>query len=101
MYSYCGAPAKAQAMVRRLLTDMYTNDPDGVIGNDDCGQMSAWFILPAFGFSPFDPVSAIYVFGAPLFDVAEVTVAERMTLTLRDDTNGPQRPNLPSSTWNS
>src|SRR3546814_699595 len=74
MYAYCGAPAKAQAMVRRLLTEMYKNDPDGVIGNDDCGQMSAWFILSALGFYPVDPVSAIYVFGSPLFDVAEVTV---------------------------
>src|SRR3546814_11457281 len=67
MYAYCGAPAKAQAMVRRLLTDMYKNDPDGVIGNDDCGQMSAWFILSALGFSPFVPVGETSVFGSSVF----------------------------------
>src|SRR3546814_19379614 len=69
MYAYCGAPHKTQAMVRRLLTEMYKADPDGVIGNDDCGQMRAWFILPALGFYPVDPVSAISVFGAHLFAV--------------------------------
>src|SRR3546814_5289927 len=100
MYAYCGAPAKAQAMVRRLLTDMYKNDPDGVIGNDDCGQMSAWFILSALGFYPFDPVSAIYVFGSPLFDVAEVTVGAGKTLTVRAEGNGPDRPYVQSVTWN-
>ena len=53
-------------------TEMYKAEPDGVIGNDDCGQMSAWFVLSALGFYPVDPVSAVYVFGSPLFDRAEV-----------------------------
>src|SRR3546814_5273792 len=87
-------------MVRRLLTEMYKNDPDGVIGNDDCGQMSAWFILSALGFYPVDPVSAIYVFGSPLFDVAEVTVGAGKTLTVRAEGNGPDRPYVQSVTWN-
>ena len=100
MYAYCGAPAKAQAMVRRLLGEMYKNDPDGVIGNDDCGQMSAWFILSALGFYPVDPVSAVYVFGSPLFDVAEVTVGAGNTLTVRAEGNGPDRPYIQSVSWN-
>ena len=57
-------------------TEMYKAEPDGVIGNDDCGQMSAWFVLSALGFYPVDPVSAIYVFGSPLFDTAEVEVGK-------------------------
>src|SRR3546814_5245800 len=62
--------------------------------------MSALFILSALGFYPFDPVSAIYVFGSPLFDVAEVTVGAGKTLTVRAEGNGPDRPYVQSVTWN-
>jgi predicted alpha-1,2-mannosidase len=99
LYAYCGAPWKTQAMVRRLLTEMYKADPDGVIGNDDCGQMSAWFVLSALGFYPVDPVSAIYVFGSPLFDVAEVDVGNSRTLTVRANGNAPDRPYIQSVRW--
>jgi predicted alpha-1,2-mannosidase len=99
LYAYCGAPWKTQAMVRRLLTEMYKADPDGVIGNDDCGQMSAWFVLSALGFYPVDPVSAIYVFGSPLFDVAEVDVGNGRTLIVRANGNGPDRPYIQSVRW--
>ena len=100
LYAYCGAPHKSQAMVRRLLAEMYKNDPDGVIGNDDCGQMSAWFILSALGFYPVDPVSAVYVFGSPLFDLAEVKVGEGKTLTVRAENNAPDRSYVQSVRWN-
>ncbi|WNO55169.1 GH92 family glycosyl hydrolase [Stakelama saccharophila] len=100
MYAYCGAPHKTQAMIRRLLTEMYKNDPDGVIGNDDCGQMSAWFILSALGFYPVDPVSAVYVFGSPLFDRAEMDVGGGRTLTVRAEGNAPDRPYVQSVRWN-
>jgi len=100
MYAYCGAPHKTQAMVRRLLTEMYKDDPDGVIGNDDCGQMSAWFILSALGFYPVDPVSAVYVLGSPLFDVAEVDMGQGRTLTVRANGNAPDHPYIQSVTWN-
>jgi predicted alpha-1,2-mannosidase len=99
LYAYCGAPWKTQAMVRRLLTEMYKADPDGVIGNDDCGQMSAWFVLSALGFYPVDPVSAIYVFGSPLFDLAKVDVCNGRTLTVRANGNGPDRPYIQSVRW--
>ena len=100
LYAFCGAPWKTQAMVRRLLTEMYKDDPDGVIGNDDCGQMSAWFILSALGFYPVDPVSAIYVFGSPLFHTAEVRVGRGKTLTVRATGNAPDRPYVQSVRWN-
>ncbi|MAW98224.1 MAG: alpha-mannosidase [Sphingomonas sp.] len=100
MYAYCGAPWKTQAMVRRLLTEMYKADPDGVIGNDDCGQMSAWFILSALGFYPVDPVSAVYVFGSPLFDVAELDVGEGRKLTVRANGNAADAPYVQSVRWN-
>ncbi len=100
MYAYCGAAWKTQAMVRRLLTEMYKDDPDGIIGNDDCGQMSAWFVLSALGLYPVDPVSANYVLGGPLFDRAEMRVGAGKTLVVEARGNGPDRPYVQSVTWN-
>ncbi|MBB3910561.1 GH92 family glycosyl hydrolase [Sphingomonas desiccabilis] len=100
LYAFAGAPWKTQAMVRRLLTEMYKDDPDGVIGNDDCGQMSAWFVFSALGFYPVDPVSALYVFGSPLFDEAEVSVGEGRTLRVRATGNAPGNPYVQSVRWN-
>ena len=50
LYTYAGAPYKTQARVREILPKLYTNKPDGLCGNDDCGQMSAWFVLGALGY---------------------------------------------------
>lgn len=100
MYAYCGAAWKTQAMVRRLLTEMYKDDPDGIIGNDDCGQMSAWFVLSALGLYPVDPVSANYVIGSPLFDRAEMQVGAGKTLVVEARGNAADRPYVQSVTWN-
>ncbi len=100
MYAYCGAAWKTQAMVRRLLTEMYKDDPDGIIGNDDCGQMSAWFVLSALGLYPVDPVSANYVLGSPLFDRAEMRVGGGRTLVVEARGNAADRPYVQSVTWN-
>jgi predicted alpha-1,2-mannosidase len=96
LYAFAGAPWKTQAMVRRLLTEMYKAAPDGVIGNDDCGQMSAWFVLSSLGFYPVDPVSGVYVFGSPLFDAAEVRLGGGKTLKVRAIGNAPDRPYVQS-----
>jgi predicted alpha-1,2-mannosidase len=100
LYAYAGAPAKTQAMVRRLCVEMYKNDPDGEIGNDDCGQMSAWFVFSALGFYPVDPVSALYVFGSPLFDRVEVALGGGKALRVIANGNGPDRPYIQSVRWN-
>lgn len=100
LYAYVGAPWKTQRMVRRLLTEMYKNAPDGIIGNDDCGQMSAWFLFSALGFYPVDPVSGAYVFGGPLFDRAQVAMGGGRTLTVEAKGNGPDAPYIQSVTWN-
>ncbi|MFC6646513.1 GH92 family glycosyl hydrolase [Granulicella cerasi] len=72
LYVYAGQPHKTQALVKKLLATMYASRPDGLQGNDDVGQMSAWYILSALGFYPVDPVSGNYILGAPLFDRATV-----------------------------
>jgi predicted alpha-1,2-mannosidase len=100
LYAYTGAPWKTQAMVRRLLTEMYKDDPDGVIGNDDCGQMSAWFVMSALGFYPVDPVEAAYVFGSPLFERAEVKLGGTRKLVVEAPGNRPDTPYVAAVTWN-
>lgn len=100
LYAYVGAPWKTQAMVRRLCAEMYRNDPDGIIGNDDCGQMSAWFIFSALGFYPVDPVEAAYVFGSPLFERAELRLGEGRTLIIDAPGNRPDTPYVAAVAWN-
>ncbi|EGF93475.1 alpha-1,2-mannosidase family protein [Asticcacaulis biprosthecium C19] len=78
LYAYAGVAWKTQAMVRKILREQYRDGPDGMSGNEDCGQMSAWYIMSALGFYPVDPVSGIYVFGSPLFPVAEIRVGENV-----------------------
>ena len=100
LYSYVGAPWKTQAMVRRLCVEMYKNDPDGIIGNDDCGQMSAWFVLSSLGFYPVDPVEAVYVFGSPLFERAEMQLGKGRKLVVEAPGNRPDTPYVAAVTWN-
>jgi predicted alpha-1,2-mannosidase len=82
LYVYAGAPHKTQARVRSLLETMYADKADGMQGNEDVGQMSAWYILSALGFYPVDPVSGNYVLGAPLFEHAAVELDEGRRLEL-------------------
>lgn len=67
LYDFAGQPWKTQARVREIARDAYSNTPNGVLGNEDCGQMSAWYIFTAMGFYPLNPASAEYVIGSPLF----------------------------------
>lgn len=68
LYNYAGQAWKTQARVRKVAAFLYTNTPGGICGNDDCGQISAWYVWAALGFYPVDPASGIYVMGSPLFD---------------------------------
>ena len=76
-YYYANEPAKAQATVRSLLLDNYWNSPVGISGNDDCGQMSAWYIFNALGFYPMNPASAEYVVSSPIFDQVELHLPQK------------------------
>jgi len=67
LYDYGGQPWKTQARVRALAGEAYSNTPTGILGNEDCGQMSAWYIFTAMGFYPVNPASAEYMIGSPLF----------------------------------
>jgi predicted alpha-1,2-mannosidase len=73
LYNYAGEPWKTQERVREICSTLYTEKPDGLCGNEDCGQMSAWFVLSAAGFYPVCPGDGNYIIGTPLFD--EVTIS--------------------------
>lgn len=77
LYNYAGQPQKTQTRVRQILSTLYSNAPDGLSGNEDCGQMSAWFIFSAMGFYPVTPGSDIYAIGSPLFDEVELKIGEK------------------------
>ena len=66
LYNYSGQPWKTQFYVHKILTELYDNTVTGLSGNEDCGQMSAWYIFSAMGFYPVNPASGLYVFGSPL-----------------------------------
>ncbi|MBO7279269.1 MAG: GH92 family glycosyl hydrolase [Bacteroidales bacterium] len=68
LYTFAGQPWKTQARVREILTTLYDSSPDGLCGNEDCGQMSAWYVFSAMGFYPVTPGYNQFVLGAPLFD---------------------------------
>jgi len=72
LYNYAGQPWKTQARVRQVANTLYNNSNAGLCGNDDCGQMSAWYVFTALGFYPVDPSSGIYVIGSPLVEKAAV-----------------------------
>jgi predicted alpha-1,2-mannosidase len=67
LYNYAGQPWKTQRRVRQIMDEFYTPEPDGLIGNEDCGQMSAWYVLSAAGFYPVTPGQPSYAIGTPLF----------------------------------
>lgn len=68
LYNYIGEPYKTQFYVHKILTELYRDTPDGLCGNEDCGQMSAWYVFSAMGFYPVNPVEKKYQLGAPLFE---------------------------------
>ena len=68
LYNYAGAPRKTQALVDHILRTLYHNDPNGLSGNEDVGQMSAWYALSAMGFYSFCPGRPVYEIGRPMFD---------------------------------
>jgi len=76
LYDYCGAPWKAQKQARLAMQKYYHNKPAGLNGNDDCGQMSAWYIFSSLGFYPVTPGADLYAMGSPLWEEAVVKIGK-------------------------
>lgn len=83
LYNYAGQPWKTQKLVRQINDEFYKNAPDGLIGNEDCGQMSAWFILSSMGFYQVNPSIPDYDLGTPLFKEAKIKLENGKTFTLK------------------
>ena len=82
LYNFVNKPHKTQEKVRQILTELYTNSPDGISGNEDCGQMSAWYIFSSLGFYPVTPGSNQYIIGSPLFAKASINLENGKSFTV-------------------
>ena len=82
LYNYAGAPRKTQYWIRHIMDTKYLPAPDGLSGNDDCGQMSAWYIFSALGFYPVAPGSDRYDLGSPLVKEAVMTLENGKSFTV-------------------
>lgn len=83
MYNFIGKHWKTQEKIRRLLDEMYSTQPDGLIGNEDCGQMSSWYVLSALGFYPVTPGSQDYIIGSPNVKSASIHLENGKTFKIR------------------
>ena len=82
LYNYVGKPHKTQKIVRQILDEQYTHLPDGLSGNEDCGQMSAWYVLSAMGFYSVTPGLDYYTIGTPLFEKATLNLENGSAFTI-------------------
>lgn len=92
LYALAGRPDKTQALVRQIMRTLYQPVPDGLAGNEDAGQMSAWYLFSALGFYPVDPVSGDYVLGSPLVRQATLTLGNGKVLKIIANNQKEQHP---------
>jgi predicted alpha-1,2-mannosidase len=100
LYNYAGAPWKTAERVRDIIRRMYKTGPEGLPGNEDCGQMSAWYLLSALGFYPVDPVSGNYVIGSPMFSRATIDLGNGRLLSIEAHNVSPENLYIQSATLN-
>ncbi len=89
LFNYLGAPLQTQEFIHHINNEFYKNTPDGLIGNEDCGQMSAWFIFSAMGFYPVLPGSGEYVLGTPLFDEVKINLENGKQFIIKGTRKSP------------
>jgi predicted alpha-1,2-mannosidase len=97
LYNYAGRYDKTQSIVRRIIESQYNNQPDGLAGNEDCGQMSAWYILSAMGFYPVNPASGRYDLGIPIVKKVTINLPDGKKLTIKNELNNSK--SLVESIW--
>lgn len=90
LYAYAGQQWKTARLVRHIMREFYTDKPDGIIGNEDCGQMSAWYIFSSLGFYPVLTASGEYIIGSPLFDKATIHLENGNHFTIESVDNFPE-----------
>ena len=100
LYAYAGQPWKTAEKVRFIMDKFYTDKTDGIIGNEDVGQMSSWYILSSLGFYQVNPAGGTYIFGSPLFNEATVQLAVGKKLHIVAQNNSPQNIYIQNASFN-
>ena len=85
LYNYVGKPWKAQKVLAQIMNELYHDQPDGLSGNEDCGQMSAWYVLSSLGFYPVTPGSNDYIIGTPVFEEVNFKLPNGKTLNIKSE----------------
>ena len=101
LYNYIGQPWKGQKLIRQVLDELYKNDKDGLSGNEDVGQMSAWYVISALGLYQVEPAGGKFVFGSPRFDEASIDLPGGKKFTVKALNNdNPKNVYVQSVRWN-
>jgi predicted alpha-1,2-mannosidase len=100
MYNYTRTPWKSQRIVRKILNEEYSDGPGGMGGNDDAGQMSAWYVFAAMGFYPLDPVSGNYLMVSPLFDSIKIKLPGNKIFEIICHKKNPRDQYIKEVKWN-
>jgi predicted alpha-1,2-mannosidase len=100
LYDYSGEPWKTQAKVREIAASEYANLPSGIDGDDDCGQMSAWYLFTALGFYPVNPASGDYMIGSPLFTKMTLRLSNGKLFTVTAENNSSKNIYIQSASLN-
>ncbi|WP_298285707.1 GH92 family glycosyl hydrolase [uncultured Lutibacter sp.] len=90
LYNYIEKPWKTQELVREILETQYKNEPNGHCGNEDCGQMSSWYVFSALGFYPVNPAQGVYAFGSPIVDAATLNLENGKKFTVETINNSSE-----------
>ncbi|UMB62223.1 GH92 family glycosyl hydrolase [Lutibacter sp. A80] len=100
MYNYANKPWKTQYWVREILKTQYNTTPDGLSGNEDCGQMSAWYVFSSMGLYPYSPASGEYQIGSPLFKSSTIKISEDISFTIKAENVSDENIYIQSATLN-
>ena len=82
LFNFVGKPVRTQKIVNQIMNELYTDQPDGLCGNEDCGQMSAWYVMSAMGFFPVTPASGMFIIGVPHFEEMTLNFENGKTFTI-------------------
>ena len=91
LFTMAGEPGKTSQMVRKIMRELYHSGTDGLCGNEDCGQMSAWYVFSAMGFYPVNPADGRYILGSPALNKAVINVGNGKKFTVMAENNSPEK----------
>ncbi len=100
MYAFAGQQWKSAKLAREICKTMYTDKNDGLCGNEDCGQMSAWYVLSSMGLYPVNPAAGAYVFGSPVFDQATINLPQGKSFSIIAENNSTENIYIQSAELN-